>query len=225
MPDDNPLLAVTLDVDDRHDVDGVVALVKLLDDDLAGIGHFLVIGGQDLLPDDLGDKEAAAAVGECVLAEVRRALGQQFDDALHDVIDIEVLECAGGKDLGVGQQFFPLVDELHQFLIALEQVNLVDDQQDGYLLAGNAVKEVLILGRSLDNVGDIEQHVGVDEGAGRVLQHALLQAEFGLEDAWGVAEDDLVIVAIDDAHDAVSSGLRFAGDDGQTLAHQAVAQC
>ena len=225
VADDDPLLGIALHIDDRHDVNGRVALVKFLDDDLGGVGHLLVVGHEDLLAHDLGDKEAAAAVGEGILAEVGRALGQQLDDALHDVVHIEVLERAGGEDLGVGQELLPLVDDAHQVIVALEQIDLVDDQQDGDVLLGHAVEEVLILGGRLDDVGDIEQHVGIDERAGRVLEHALLQPEFGLEHAGRVAEHNLVILTIDDAHDAVARGLCLAGDDGQTLAHQAVAQC
>ena len=44
VADDDALLAIALDIDDGHDVYGLVALVKLLDDDLCGIGYFLVIG-------------------------------------------------------------------------------------------------------------------------------------------------------------------------------------
>ena len=76
MANDDALLGVSLHIDDCHDVDGRVALVKLLNDDLRGIGHFLVIGHEDFLADDLGDKESAAAVGQSILPKVGRALGQ-----------------------------------------------------------------------------------------------------------------------------------------------------
>ena len=75
MTDDDAFLAVALDIYHRHDMNGVVALVILLYDDLCGIGHLFVVGEQDFLTDNLGNEETGASVGERVLAEVGRALG------------------------------------------------------------------------------------------------------------------------------------------------------
>ena len=48
---------------------------------------------------------------------------------------------------------FPLLDDADQVVVALEQVNLVDDQQDRDLLTGDTVQDVLVLGGRLPAVG------------------------------------------------------------------------
>ena len=112
----------------------------------------------------------------------------------------------------------------HQRLKRLggREVDLVDDHQCGQAAAADALHD---LGRAvalLHGVGDVEDHVGVDEGARDELHHRLLELVRRLEDARRVGVDDLEIVARDDAHDAVARGLRLGGDDRQPLAHEGV---
>ena len=57
-------------------MDGGFLFLEFLDNDLGGIGHFLVVVEQNLLADDFGDEESRGLVGEGVLAEVRFAFGQ-----------------------------------------------------------------------------------------------------------------------------------------------------
>ena len=72
MPDDDPLLAITLDDDEGLDVDTSFLFPKGLDDDFDGVGDLLLIVEEDLLTDDLGDEETGRLVGEGVLLEVGR---------------------------------------------------------------------------------------------------------------------------------------------------------
>ena len=135
------------------------------------------------------------------------------------------MQCASGKHLGLRQQFFPLSHKCLQFLLSSsEQVYLVDDQQHGDFLFCHLVEEVLGLGRCLNHVGDVEQHVGIDEGSTREVEHRLLKLELGFKHTGSVAEHNLVVLAIDDSHDAVTGGLRLAGDNRQFLTHQQIAE-
>lgn len=43
-----------------------------------------------------------------------------------------------------------------------------------------------------------------------------------LEHTWSVAEDDLHVICIDDAHNAMTRGLRLAGNNTDALAHQGI---
>ena len=105
-----------------------------------------------------------------------------------------------------------------------EQVDFVDYQNDGHLFARHLIKKRLIFGGRLHHIGHIEQHIGINQCAGGIFEHTLLEFEFGCEHARSVGKHDLVIVGVHDAHNAVASGLRLAGDDGEAFAHQNVAE-
>ena len=69
-----------------------------------------------------------------------------------------------------------------------------------------------------------EQDIGILEGRFDKLHHAFLKLVSGVEHAWGVAVDNLVVVFVDDAHDAVARGLGLGIDDAQTFTHKAIHQ-
>ena len=117
----------------------------------------------------------------------------------------------------------PFLHDVAKFLV-VAQVDLVDEQQHGNLHLAHFRQEIRILLRIFDHVRDIEQHVGIGQGTLREGQHQLLHLVVGLQHARRVAEDDLHIVRVDDAHDAVSGGLRLERGDADTLAHKLVHQ-
>jgi hypothetical protein len=54
------------------------------------------------------------------------------------------------------------------------------------------------------------------------LYQGFVQSPFGVDDAWGVQEDQLGHRQVDDAQEAKAGGLWLGGDDGQLAAHQPV---
>ena len=66
------------------------------------------------------------------------------------------------------------------------------------------------------------EKVGILKCAAHESHHLLMKLVMGVDDARGVGIDNLEVVAIDDAHDAVARGLSLAGDDGELLADQGV---
>ena len=58
-----------------------------------------------------------------------------------------------------------------QVVVAFEQVDFVDDQQDRHFLGGDAVEVFLVLFGVLDHVSDVQEYVGVGESAFGELKH------------------------------------------------------
>ena len=82
MADDDSFLRIALHIDDRTDMDVLLRFLKAFYADLHTVGNLLVVEEQDLLADNLTDEEASRFVGQLVLVEVWRRVGQQFLDAL-----------------------------------------------------------------------------------------------------------------------------------------------
>ena len=99
MPDDDPLLAITLDDDEGLDVDTRFLFPKGLDDDFDGVGDLLLIVEEDLLTDDLGDEETGRLVGEGVLLEVGWRERDEALDTLLQGLYIEVVQRRERYDL------------------------------------------------------------------------------------------------------------------------------
>lgn len=221
VADDDAFLAVALHEDDGADADALVRLVEGFHHYLAGVGYLLIVVEEYLLADDFGDEEAGGLVGPLVFVEVGRGRGQEFLDAAHDVINVEACLGGDGEYLGRGQGFVPRGDEVFKRLL-VGYVDFVDEQEYGHLHAGYLLEKVLVLVGLLHHVGDVEEHVGVLEGALGEGEHLFLKLVVGLEHAGGVAEDYLCVGFVDDAHDAVARGLGLEGGDADALAHEEV---
>ena len=224
VTDDDALLTVALDVDDRGDADVAVGLPELLHDDLAGVGYLLVVVEEYLLAHDLGDEETGGLVGPLVLVEVGGMVGQELTDALEYVIDVEAVEGRDGEYLGLGQCLVPEGDRLFQRLLVRE-VYLVDEHEDGHPETGYLLEEIGVLVGGLHHVGDVEQDVGIHQCALGELEHLLLQFVVGLEHPGGVGEAYLHVGGVEDAHDAVARGLRLEGGNADALTHEEIHEC
>ena len=161
---------------------------------------------EDLFTDDLGDEETHRLVGEFVFGEVGRALGQLGEDLLEYVLDVGVVLGGDGEHRGGWQLLFPVFHSfLHAFLVG--EVDLVDQHEDGGLGAFQPF-DGLLLDLLVGDIDHEEDEVGVDEGDVDELVHDLVHlVGWIFDDARGVGEDDLEVVAVDDAEDAVSRGL------------------
>ena len=107
-------------------------------------------------------------------------------------------------------------------LVLLALVDLVDQEDDGYLHLRDFLQEVHVLGWRLAHVRHVEQDVGVGECALRECQHHLLHLVVGLQHARGVGEYHLCLWRVDDAHDAMACGLGLEGRYTDLFAHELV---
>ena len=156
-----------------------------------------------------------------IFIKVGRALGQEFLYALQHIINIELVQSADGNNLCLGQCLVPKLDLLGQSLL-VAKVYLVDEHKDGCLLLLDFIEEIAVLVGRFHHICDIKQDVGILQGTLAELEHLLLQLVVGLQDAWGVAETYLHLGRIEDAHDAMSSGLCLEGSNRNALTNQKV---
>ena len=199
--------------------------MELLDLDLDAVGDLLVVVEEDLLADDLVDEEALGFVGELVLIEERRALGQYLDDAGKERVEAEMFEGGDLEDLGLREGLVPEGGEVLEGLLGGE-VDLVDNEENARAAVLHFLHKICVfVGRVLD-VGDVEEDVGIDECGVGELAHLLLQFVVGFEYAGRVGIDDLPVGAVggtvDDAHDAVARRLCFGRDDAESLSDEGV---
>ena len=163
MSDDDAFLRVALYIDDSVDMDVMLVFLKALHDDLHGIRNFLIVIAQDLLSDNLGDKELRGLIGQLILVEISGALRQQLFDTLHEHVNAKLVLCRDRKDLCVGQQGMPLLHDVTEMLL-IGLVDLVDQQQHRDFHFPNLFQKVEVLFRVLHHICDIEQDVGIGQG-------------------------------------------------------------
>lgn len=222
VADEDGLLAVALDEDEARDVVDAFLLLVALDGDLAAVGDFLLVVEEYLLAHDLADEEAHGAVGEFVLGEVGGMFGEELEDGVKDFADVEALGGGAGDDDGARYLGLPVGDALLDGGLVGE-VYLVDDEDDGDVAVDDALQHVAVL-EALAHLGDEEEEVGVLQGGADEAHHLFVQFVGGVDDAGGVGVDHLEIIAINDTHDALASGLGLGGDDAETLADEGVHQ-
>ena len=227
MSDDNSLLRVALNIDDSVDMYDTLVLLEPFDDDLNRIRYLLVIIAQYLLTDNLRDEELRRFVGELVLVEICRILRQKFLYTLHQDVNTELIRGRDGKDLRIGQQRMPLLDEGTKAFVGItarEFVNLVDKQNDRYGHLTDAVEEILILLGIFYNIGNIKEDVSIGKRTFRELKHHLLHLVVRLENAGSVGEYYLAVSLIDDTHDTMARGLGLERGNGNLLADELIHQ-
>src|SRR5690606_20022944 len=106
----------------------------------------------------------------------------------------------------------------------LDRIDLVDDQ-DGVVFFGQQGQQLLVSGRPLARLDDMQHHVDVGQGlCDHAIHHAVHRAAVAGLEAGSVHEDELFVLARKDAMDAVAGGLRLARYDGDLAADQRVGQ-
>ena len=221
VADDDALLTIALHINERTDANALFRLLKLLDHHLAGVGNLLIVVQKNLLADDFRHEKARRFVCPLVFLEVRRRIGKQLFDARQDAVDSELRLRRNREDLGRGQDFFPRLDEFHDTRL-IRQVDFVDQHQDRHLHALHLRDEVGVFVGLLHHIRHVEQHIGVLQRTFGEGEHRLLEFIVGFQHARGVREDDLRIVGVDNAHNAVARGLRLEGCDRNALAHEQI---
>lgn len=100
--DDDALLAIALDVDDRPDTHEAPVLdaLDVLDDDTDRMGNLVEGRTQNLLANELGDEHLVGKVDTRILGKPARARGKQIVDGVDEVIETTVV-LGGNDDLGV----------------------------------------------------------------------------------------------------------------------------
>ena len=126
---------------------------------------------------------------------------------------------------GVGQTVFPFFYEVFELGLVLQQVDFVYEEYDRNCFFGDPFEELRIFVGSFDDIGYVEQNVGIGEGRLREIEHRLLQLVVRRENTRRIGIDDLHIVGIYDTHDAVAGRLGFGGNDRNPLSDERIHQC
>ena len=130
---------------------------KGFDFDFDGVRDLFIIIQENLLADDLVDKEALGLVSQLVLREERRTFGQCVLYGFEELIDPKALLRGDGEDLGFRQLVMPKRDEGLKGLLGRE-VNLIDYKEHACARGGHLlhfVKEVGIAVGGVRHIGDI----------------------------------------------------------------------
>ena len=163
-------------------------------------------------------------MGEGVFLKEGGRGGEQLLYAAHQVVEIETVLGRYRYDFGLRQSAFPVFDQRFELRLILQQVDLVDDENHRNGFLRYALEKFRVFVGSLYHVGNVEQNVGIGQGRLGEVEHRLLQLVVGREYPRCVGIDDLHLVGIDDAHDAMSRSLGFGGDNRDAFAHERVHQ-
>ena len=140
---------------------------------------------------------------------------------LEDELHVGAILCRKRENGGGGQRLAPKRHGLFHLLLG-GKVDFVDEDEHGDV-GGLEPLDGLFLYLLVGDIDHEEDEVGVDEGHVDELVHHLVHLVGRvLDDAGGVGEDDLEVVAVHDAQDAVACGLRFRRDDGDFLSNELI---
>ena len=67
-----------------------------------------------------------------------------------------------------------------------------------------------------------QQEVSIDERAAHGFHHAFMQFILGVQHSGGIAINDLIVVAVENPHNAVAGGLCFGRDNAELFAEQRI---
>ena len=222
--DEDTFLGIAFTVDNGGYTDDVFFLVEGLHFDFDGVRDLFVVVEEDLLADDLVDKEAFGLVGELVLGEERRSFGQGVLDGIEELGDTEPLLRGDREDLSFGELGMPESDEVFECLLRCE-IDLINYKEHACTRGSHFLhflEEIGVAFGVVLDLGDVEEHVGIDESRTGELEHLTLELVVRAEDTGCVGIDHLEVLAIDDAHDTMAGGLRFRGNDREAFADQGV---
>ena len=107
--------------------------------------------------------------------------------------------------------------------VGVEGVALVEDRDDRPARRGVESGGVLERARgAVARVGEVDDDVGVEDGADGGAAHGVLERVLGIEEAGRVDEDHLGVAVGEEAEDAGARGLGLGADDGELLADEPV---
>ena len=222
LADQNSLLAFALDVDGGADAQQLGRFLEIIYQDGDGVRHFVARGEDGFFAHDFGGEETFGLVGELVGREMRRGFGQAREPGIDEV------EAAGAGERGNGENF----GELEFLVVAFDQreeqmlgdaVHFIQQQVHGTVKTLNPFDGEAVAGAVVDGrVGDEAEDVNAFEGVLEFVHHHAAEDVSGLVDAGRVYQDDLGVVAIQDALNAIAGGLGLGRDDGDFLADERI---
>ncbi len=153
-------------------------------------------------------------------------MGRRFGQALEPGVD--EVEAAFAGERADGKNF----GELEFLAVALDHrekqglgdaVDFIQKQVDWAVKALEPIEGEFIAAAEVGGgVGDEAEDVNAFEGVLEFVHHHAAEDVFWFVDAGRVYQDDLGVVAIEDALNPVARSLGFRGDDGDFLADESV---
>ena len=126
MADEDGLLRLAFDEDDRADFVESLPFLVAFDGDLAAVGYLLLVEQQNLFADNFRDEETHRSVGQFVLGKIGRIFGKEIHDMVENLINIEALGSRTGNHQGARYLLLPVVDFCRDGGLVGE-VYLIDD--------------------------------------------------------------------------------------------------
>ena len=124
-------------------------------------------------------------------------------------------------DVGLGKLLLPPGHKLHNLRLVAD-IDFVDYDYHRALQFGEFVHIFAVLVRTLNSVGDIENHVGVADCGVDEIHHILLKAVHRLEYSGSVGIDYLVVFPVDYSHYPVPGSLSLGRHDAELLTHHRI---
>ena len=225
------LLAVAVAKDGRGDARQCLPFLVLLHHHRNRVRHLFPHLHQNMFADQLRRHEAQRLIGDLVLGELRRSLGQRLEDALQQFVEARLLQSGNRNDLLKIAQRLKLRDERKQVALVGQQVNFVEEQKHRRRSLLDQIEE--------ERIGGVPLLLGIDDHQDQIAsRHRLahirhhLAAERGVRamHSGRVNQHNLPRIAaflfgnIDDPEDAVARRLRLGRDDGELLPDQRIQQ-
>ena len=226
LSNDNALVAGLFAVDGGPHVHNAgVPFGKFRDFHGGAVGDLLVQAEEQLLPQQLSHDLPLRLVGGLPVGEELGPLLGIFPQLRHQLLQA-VAGAGGNGDDGVeAVPGLAVGGDDGEELRGLHGVDFVDGQDAVESFLPYPVNEGLFRPAHMgDGLHQEQGAVHVGEAGGDDLDHVVPQGGLGPVEARGVQEDELGVLPVDHAVDAVPGGLGLVGDDGDFLPHQGVGQ-
>lgn len=222
LPYQNSLLTVALDVHRGADAQELGSFLEIINQDGYGVRNFVACGEDGFFADDFGGEEAFRLVRELIGGKMWRSFGQARKPGTDQVETAGAGESADGKNFGEFEFLAVAIDHRQEQLLG-DAVHFIEQQVHRAVKALEPFDGEFIAAAEVDgSVGDEAEDVNAFESVLEFVHHHAAEDVFWFVDARSIYEDDLGVVAIEDALNAVAGGLGFGRDDGDFLADKSI---
>ena len=198
------------------------SLFELVDDDGEGVRYFVVSELDGFFADDFAGEESFRLIGNLIVGEKGRTLGQLLHDFFEEVVAAVAPKRGNGHESGEWKRLRENSEERQQLGLG-DAIYFIECEDSFAFEAFGLFKEQLVgLRERVTGVEHQQKDVDTFEGGGDFAHHLAIQCGVAFVQAGRIDENDLAFGARDDALDAIAGGLRLGSDNGNFLANETV---
>src|ERR1700734_2731057 len=222
LSDQNSLLAFALDVNSGAYTRQFLGFLEIVNQHGDGVRDFFPSDQDCFFANEFGGDKPLGLVGKLIGWKMRRRFGKPREPGVYQVKAAGAGERGDGKNLREVEYFVVALDHRQEKLF-VDAVHFIQQEINRAVKSFDPLnREAVARAEIGGGVNDERKYVDALQRVQQFIHHHAAQNIFGPVNAGRIYEDDLRVVTIQNALNAVASGLRLRRNDSDFLADQRV---